>query len=109
MPGVGPKTALRIVEAAPLELLKNAILEGDITYFTRVKGLGKKNAQKIILELKNVLVETNTSNPSNQSLYDALRALRFTSQEIDQALKGLDLSGLSDQESLKLVLQTGGR
>lgn len=108
VPGVGPKTSLRIVESAPIESLKTAIVEGDYSFFTRVKGLGKKNAQKIILELKNTLITNPTLASQNNSLYEALRSLKFSNQEIDQAVKNLDLTGLSEQESLRLVLQSLG-
>ena len=108
VPGVGPRTALRIIEFAPVEALRGAILEGDFTFFTRVKGLGKKNAQKIILELKNTLVES-TATPQNQELYNALRSLSFTTEEIDQATRNLDLSSLDEATALKVVLQSLGK
>jgi len=110
VPGVGPKTALRIVESASLDSLKRAIVEGDYTFFTRVKGLGKKNAQKIILELKNILVDSvGGGSPRNQVLYDALHSLKFTSQEIDHAVSKLDLTNLSDDQAIKLILQSMGK
>lgn len=107
VPGVGPKTALRIIESAPLDSLKTAIVEGDYQFFTRVKGLGKKNAQKIILELKNTLVDLSVPTAS-QELYSALTSLGFTTSEIDRVVRGLDLSDLSEQAALKLVLQALG-
>jgi len=108
VPGVGPKTAQKVIESATLSALQTAIIEGDYNFFTRVKGLGKKNAQKIILELKNILVEPATSR-DNQALYSALRALNFTTAEIDRATRNLDLAGLDESAALKLVLQSLGR
>lgn len=109
VPGIGPKTALSVIDSAPLEDLKNAILEGDITFFTRVKGLGKKAAQKIILELKNQLVEPDDHNDSHTHIYAALTSLKFSRQEISEALKEHDLTNLSESDSIRIVLQSMGK
>ncbi|OGZ58128.1 MAG: Holliday junction DNA helicase RuvA [Candidatus Spechtbacteria bacterium RIFCSPHIGHO2_02_FULL_43_15b] len=53
--GIGPKSALGILNAAPLDMLKNAIASGDMSILTRVSGIGQKIAQRIILELKGKL------------------------------------------------------
>ncbi|HEC30579.1 MAG TPA: Holliday junction branch migration protein RuvA, partial [Candidatus Yonathbacteria bacterium] len=53
--GVGPKSALGIMGVAPLDTLKTAIASGDMSYLTKVSGIGKKNAEKIVLELRDKL------------------------------------------------------
>lgn len=109
VPGVGPKTALAITESAPLEAIKDAIITSDLSFFTGVKGVGKKAGQKIILELKNQLVDDPISTRAHTPIYEALTSLRFTNQEITEAIKSHDLSGLSESESIKLILQSLGR
>lgn len=109
VPGIGPKTALTITESAPLESLKTAILTGDLSFFTGVKGVGKKAGQKIILELKNQLVDDAVSTRTHAPIYEALTSLSFTNQEITAAIKAHDLTGLSESESIKLVLQSLGK
>lgn len=109
VPGIGPKSALAVLDSAPLDEIKSAILEGDINFFTRVKGLGKKAAQKILLELKDQLVELPVAAPQHQAIYQALTSLKFTRAEIAAALKQHDLSDLSENESIRLILQSLGQ
>ena len=104
--GVGPKIALKIVESDSPENIQQAILNQDLDFFTRVKGLGKKGAQKIILELKNVLVETNSASSSQSStIVQALASLGFSRSEINSALQEVNLDNLSDSEAIEKVLQ----
>ncbi len=73
--GVGPKTALEIL-SAPLHLTQNAISSGDASMLTRIKGLGKKTAERLILELKGKVTPA-TLQKGGQALTDsdALSAL----------------------------------
>jgi holliday junction DNA helicase RuvA len=50
--GIGPKSALGVLAVAPIDTLKRAISSGDTSYLTKVSGIGRKIAEKIILELK---------------------------------------------------------
>ena len=107
--GVGPKTALAIIESGPLDSVKTAITTSDLSFFTSIKGIGKKAAQKIILELRNELVDDAINTRTHAHIYDALTTLRFTSSEIHNAIKTHDLTGLSESESIKIILQSLGR
>jgi len=53
--GIGPKGALGILQAAPLDLLQKAIVSEDTSVLTRVSGIGQKTAERIIMELKGKL------------------------------------------------------
>src|SRR3989304_6892351 len=66
--GIGPKTALSILNVATPSMLRQAVASGDTTYLTRVSGIGKKNAEKIVLELRDKLkiTETDASTGSAQ-------------------------------------------
>ncbi|MFH2019322.1 MAG: Holliday junction branch migration protein RuvA [bacterium] len=105
--GIGPKSAMRILDADELQNIVMAIENSDTGYFSRVKGLGTKAAQKIILELKNKLVLT--TSPRDSLLYDALMSLKFTRAEINLAIQSLDLKDLSDQQALEKVLKHLGK
>lgn len=91
--GVGPKMALTIISATKIELLQQAILNADTEIFTRMSGVGKKTAERIILELKNKvdvggLLEG--SNAVGSEVYDALTSLGYNPREIRETLPQLD-------------------
>lgn len=105
--GVGPKMGGRILDAASVPAIKTAITGADLDFLTHIKGLGKKTAQKIILDLGKTLVEATSS--ANSYIYDALRELSFDKREIDRVLESIDLTGLSESQSLSLVLKKLGQ
>ena len=104
--GVGPKAALAILSSGTPETLAMAIVTGDEKALTAAPGVGKKIAQRIILELKDKMAK-ETAGPLELSgggkgapaLYankateaaQALAVLGYTSQEVSVALKGLDM------------------
>lgn len=89
--GVGPKTALGVMGMAPIDTLKKAIAAGDTSYLTRVSGIGRKTAEKIVLELKDkmagrgVIVEAPELKEEADAL-EALVSLGYSSQEARDAL-----------------------
>jgi holliday junction DNA helicase RuvA len=105
--GVGPKLAGKILDAATPAAVKSAITSGDLDFLTHIKGLGRKTAQKIILDLGKTLVEATSS--ANNYIYEALRELSFDKREIDRVLEKIDLTGLSESAALSLVLKSLGR
>lgn len=104
--GVGPKMAGRILDTlAPADLV-SAITTGDLSTLSKVKGLGKKTAQKIILELGRTLVlGSNISSPYTE----ALLSLGFTKAEVDHALKTTKTDGLSESQALGALMRNLGR
>ena len=105
--GVGPKLAGKILDAATPSAIKAAITSGDLDFLTHIKGLGKKTAQKIILDLGKTLVEATSS--ANSYIYEALRELSFDKREIDPVLESTDLTGLSESAALSIVLKQLGK
>lgn len=104
--GVGPKMAGRILDSfTPSELI-SAITSGDITLLSHVKGLGKKTAQKIILELGKTLVFDSTV--SSSPYYDALISLGFGHNEIETAIKATDTTNLNENQALSAILRSLG-
>jgi len=110
--GVGPKSALGIMGVAPVDTLKTAIASGDTTYLTKVSGIGKKNAEKIVLELSDKLgvlkvegVEGTMKEDSD--VVDALQSIGYSVAEAREALKKVpeDIKGTSERikETLKYL------
>ena len=89
--GIGPKTAMLVIDRG-VEQIGRAIISADISFFTSIPRLGKKNSQKIIIELKNKLGSTTDLNLLNeggetQELIGALRQFGFTRNEILETIK----------------------
>ncbi len=103
--GVGPKSALSIMSAANVPTLESAIAGQDSAMFTRMSGVGKKTAERIILELKSKVGTLNASGTNTTSeVYDALIALGYTAREAASASSNIP-TGLSTKEQIKHALQ----
>lgn len=89
VPGIGPKSALAILTLAPPETLRRAIAGGDSAYLTRVSGIGKKNAAKIVLTLKDKLAELGPDQPGLAAEADAIEALQSLGYNLRQAREAL--------------------
>ncbi|MFC1638721.1 Holliday junction branch migration protein RuvA [Patescibacteria group bacterium] len=89
--GVGPKMALNILSLGPTEDIEGKIEEGDATWLSRVPGVGKKTAQKIILELKGRLAEVETRDPADEEVVVALVGLGYSRDQARQAVSGTDV------------------
>src|SRR3989338_11001217 len=106
--GIGPKGALSILGIASLDTLRKAISTGDTTYLTKISGIGRKTAEKIVIELRDKIDEKK-SGASLQGELDAMEALRslgYSQNEIREALKKVDPeSGINAKikEALKIL------
>lgn len=86
--GVGPKVAMTILSVGSSDQVKKAIMSGDLATLTSVPGVGKKTAQKIILELKGQLVEMEEEAGSGGGeVLDALVGLGYAPQQVKDVLK----------------------
>ena len=88
--GIGPKGALGILSIAPVSSLKDAISAGETSYLTKVSGIGKKNAEKIVLELRDKVGLATSSGEelrAGSDAIEALMALGYTQKESREALK----------------------
>lgn len=116
--GIGPKTALGIMNVAPLETLYAGISAGDASYLTKVSGVGAKNAQKIVLELKDKLGTRGMTGESGLSqglkeeseVLEALQALGYSLAEAREALKEIpEKTEKSAQEKIRAALKILGK
>lgn len=106
--GVGPKTALSIFSRASREALQGAIAKRDISYLTRVVGLGKKAAEKLAVELsEKVEAGGGTHDGEDAEVFDTLIALGYTEREARQALAAVPLHVTGRDARLKAAL--GGK
>ncbi len=104
--GVGPKVALTIVSAAKIEALQQAIVNQDTEIFTRMSGVGKKTAERIILELKNKIAGgvLGEASVSGSDLFDALITLGYNPREVREVLPKVDAAA-DTQAQLKQALK----
>ncbi len=109
--GIGPKLALAILATLPPGDLQRAVLTEDAGALTAVPGIGKKSAQKLILDLRSRLhmpdTELTPSSPMAE-VRDALEGLGYQSTEVWEALKGLGDGGESVEALLKAALRRLG-
>lgn len=112
VPGVGPRTGLAIVDWGA-QAIRKAVASADVTFFTTIPRVGTKNAQKIIIELKNKLgsvAELDLGREIRGETKDVLEALTgmgFGKSEVLEVIKRLDpnLSSVEDKirQALKLL------
>lgn len=107
--GVGPKTALEIVDNDPAKIVE-AVQQSQINFFKQVKRVGKKTAQKIILELKSKLgsiKELSLGPRSNkeQDVYETLIALGYDEGEIADLVSQIEIDELSTEQAVKKALK----
>ena len=106
--GIGPKTALSILSLAPGEALKSAVAAGDTSYLTSVSGIGRKSAEKIVLELKDKLRDLKDSHGGHahdSDTVEALKALGYSVKEAREAVQKIDSSVADPGARIKEALR----
>ena len=106
--GVGPKTALSILRKGTRESLERAIGARDITYLTRVIGLGKKAAEKLSVELSEKMSGGPAHDDADAEVFDTLVALGYTEREARKTLGSLPTELTGKDARLKAALSRGG-
>jgi len=112
--GIGPRSALGILEGAPVSSLKQAIVSEDETFFTKVSGIGRKTAQRLILELKSklaktVVLEKGGSFKETGDAFEALVALGYRQSDVRRVLNELPKDIKSAEAKVKEALKRLGR
>jgi Holliday junction DNA helicase RuvA len=118
--GVGPKLALAILSAYPLATLKKAIVLGDLAALTGISGVGKKTAQRLVLELKDKLGKGflpeaedggwqgggyGEADSATEQAIEALEALGYSRGEVIKAFAGKDIGDLDVEGLIKFGLK----
>jgi holliday junction DNA helicase RuvA len=113
--GVGCRTALGIFSAGSRHAIVQAISTSDVTFFTSVPRLGKKNGQKIIIELKSKLgsysdIDLSDEGGAEQAeLLKALQAFGYSTKEAQDAVRGVNGKGETLEEKVRLALKYLGK
>lgn len=119
--GVGPKMALAVLSGMSVEAFKSAVVVGDTAAISRISGVGKKTAERVILELKDKLgvaaeweaaSATNAPGPRDRAIHDAVLALislGYKQVEAHKAIKQILDSSKSDapvaEDLIRLALK----
>jgi len=109
--GIGPKVALNIVSAMSVDTLREAIARGDAAMLTSVPGVGKKMAERVMLDLKDKLgvslefVSYPALTHADAEVISALTSLGYSVTEAQAALRSLPREDLPLEERIRLALQ----
>ncbi len=115
--GVGPKLALTILSGMSADDFSRCIIDGDAKALTRLPGVGKKTAERLVVELKDRLDKDNSvtlpgevtqikreTSPVNDAV-SALISLGYKAPQASQLVRDIDVEGLSTEEIIRKALQ----
>lgn len=110
--GVGPKTALHLLSLGKVEEITLAIGRSDIDYLTKVSGIGKKTAERIIVELKSKVAKGMSEagikigqNDVMTDVIDALVTLGYSALQARDVVQKINAAGRTSEQLLKEALQ----
>ena len=114
--GIGPKGALHILELGSLEEISGAIGRGDVGYLTKVSGIGKKTAERVVVELKSKVIKSIKSVKFGDGdsevlgeVIDGLVSLGYSREEAREAVMDLPVEGKDAGKLVKEALRRLGR
>ena len=115
--GIGPKSALQILSLSGSQVLYENVIKNNVAYLTQISGIGKKIAEKIVMELKDRLpkiafefnaVENENSSANilqNMDVFEALKSMGYTPKEAKEAVLHIPDSSMTLQEKIKFALK----
>jgi Holliday junction DNA helicase RuvA len=111
--GIGPKSAIAIMNLAEVSELSGAIAKNDVSYLTRVSGIGKKTAEKIVLELRDKVgggegADGAGYTRADADVLDALTTLGYSVREAREALKRIPADVTDEGSRLREALRLLG-
>lgn len=112
--GIGPRSALSILSIAPMTTIKKAIGSGDTSYLTKVSGIGRKTAEKIVVELRDKLSALGHNDESGSlrgesDVLEALQTLGYSLNEARNAAKEIPSDIVGTNARIKEALKILGR
>ncbi len=110
--GIGPKSGLAILDIATVETLRNAISAGNASYLTKVAGIGRKTAEKIVLELQEKIgapTGGGAAMKGDGEALEAMLALGYSQAEARDALRKVPTEIERSSERLREALRLLGR
>ena len=103
--GIGPKVGLAMCGSATPVELRQRVMTGDAGWFASLPGIGKKTAQKIILELKGQLVEVDSASEEDVELIEALKGLGYKSAQAKEVAKSIPAEITDPSERVREALR----
>ena len=111
--GIGPRSALGIMSLADVHTIKQATASGDTSYLTRVSGIGKKTAEKIVLELRDKIGSLGDApgekTQEDTEILEALEALGYSLKEAREAIKAIPTDITDNSARLREALSSLGK
>jgi len=110
--GVGPKSALAILGVAGVKAIEEAVYTKNTSSLTKISGIGKKTAEKIVIELDGKIISDGKgSDKTNEDIdvYDALRSLGYRERDIQETIKNLPKDIVGTNEKIKRALKNLGK
>ncbi len=110
--GIGPKKAIAILSAASFETIRKAVVTGDASYLQKISGIGRKNAEKLVLELKDKLPKDAGDGAGFREeveTMEALQALGYSFLEAKTALAHIPQAAKSTNERVRAALKALGK
>ncbi len=108
VPSVGPRTAMGVLEVAPPPILRQAVTEGDMELLTKVSGVGKRTAERIIVELREKITAPSgkgTPGTLQHEVIEALVSIGYNQTQARAAVRKLPKSVQTVQEAVKMALK----
>src|SRR3989344_3022404 len=111
--GVGPKTAIKIVDFG-VSGITNAVMNADVSFFSQIPKVGKKSAQKIIIELKSKLgsleeLDLTADNTETNDMIQTLMSMGFSRQDVVSTFKRIPENLQTIEEKIRFALKEMGR
>jgi Holliday junction DNA helicase RuvA len=115
--GIGPRSALQILSLSGSQVLYENVIKNNVVYLTQISGIGKKIAEKIVLELKDKLPKiafefnkigqenNNTNMSENLDVFEALKSMGYTPREAKEAVEKITDTGLTLEQKIKSALK----
>ncbi|OGI16874.1 MAG: Holliday junction DNA helicase RuvA [Candidatus Moranbacteria bacterium RBG_19FT_COMBO_42_6] len=111
--GIGPKAAIGILSIAEPKTIRAAVISGDSSILTKVSGVGKKTAERVILELKNRIAELPGEHQgaakADSEAIEALTSLGYTVSQAREALKSVPKGTKDMSEKVRAALKNLGK
>lgn len=109
--GIGPKSAMNILSLGSIDEIQSAIAREDVKYLTAVQGMGKKTAERLVVELKAKVKEQGTKNREQLDssllgdVVEGLVSIGYSVEEVRNVVQELDIAGKTSEEILKEALK----
>ena len=110
--GVGPKSGLAILSVAGVKSIEEAVATKDTSSLTKISGIGRKTAEKIVLELDGKLVTSQKGqNRTSEDIdvFEALKSLGYRERDIQETIKKLPKDLVGTNEKIKYILKNLGK